>query len=339
MGGPALRPVQALVPLILSVALAACGTQQPTTDPGGGASSSAGAEAPGTPTTINVAGIRASVCAPILLYQDFLPEQYRINIAYFTAPADQVAQMTQGAMDFACTGLTIATVAQEQGQPINVVANLATRGTAVVVGTESGIESVEDLRGRKVGYFPQSIHDILMRLTLEQAGLDPNEDVELVRINLQEMPAALCRGDVDAFVGNEPNSTVAVIDGCGEVLLYPYDNPVGTVNVGILSTKTLAERDPALVQALVNAHAQAVEVLKADPERWADLASGNWGYDREAALQSFENIELNWEISDEWIANYQALAEQLKEVGLLTTEVDVSNIVNRQFSDAVTLEE
>ena len=41
------------------------------------------------------------------------------------------------------------------------------------------------------------------------------EDLTLIRLTPADMPSALQRGDIDAFSGNEPNSTTAVLAGYG----------------------------------------------------------------------------------------------------------------------------
>lgn len=318
----------------LALLLAACGPAPATSStpsPTVGGTTSAAPQG----RTINIAAIKATVCAPVLLYEKFLPPQYKVNIAYFTAPADQANQMVLGQMDVACTGITIAAVANEKGQPITVVADLAEKGTAIIVPVGSSIQTIDQLRGKKIGYFPQSIHDVLMRETLRKAGIDPAKDVTLVRVNLTDMPAALQRGDIDAFVGNEPNSTITVMRGTGRVLLYPYDNPVGTINAGILSTSTLAQKEPALLQAVVTAHAKAVDELNSNQGAWADLVSQNWGFDRQATFNSFGNINLNWRITDQWVQQYQVLADRLLEIGLLSGKVEVAKFVDRQFVNKV----
>ncbi|MFQ9337450.1 MAG: ABC transporter substrate-binding protein [Varibaculum sp.] len=68
---------------------------------------------------------------------------------------------------------------------------------------QSDITSVKQLKGKKIGYVPNSSQEMALRLLLKSEGLDPDSDVEMVNIGYSEMSEALERGDVDAFAGAE----------------------------------------------------------------------------------------------------------------------------------------
>lgn len=283
--------------------------------------------------TIHLGNIKASVCTPLLLWQKFLPKNYRVSITYFTSPADQVAAMLTGGIDAVCTGVTIGVVAEARGEPVSIISNLATRGTAIVVGKNSGITSVAGLKGKTIAYTPDTIHEVLLRETLRNAGLNPDTDVKLQQYGLIDMPQALCSGAVDAFVGNEPNASIAVLRGCGKVLTYPYSNPVGTINVGVLAPTSLVQKNPRLVQTMVKANVQAVNYLRAHPKQIVSLSS-QWGYDPAATTAALKNIRLSWVLGPSFVRAYQSLADQLVNIGLVSRNVNVAPIVASRFTVA-----
>ena len=57
------------------------------------------------------------------------------------------------------------------------------------------------------------------------------KDVEPVRVSFSEMPAALARGDVDAYVGAEPGPALSLATGVGKIVEYPYSTPMGSLNM------------------------------------------------------------------------------------------------------------
>ena len=89
-----------------------------------------------------------------------------------------------------------------------------------------------------------------------------------------------------------------MLGGYGRVISYPYDNPVGTINVGVLSSDQAVQNKTAMLKVWAEAHAKATEQLAKNPDMWADLVSKNWGYDRKATRELMKNIDLVWKLDD-----------------------------------------
>ncbi|HSD40292.1 MAG TPA: ABC transporter substrate-binding protein [Burkholderiales bacterium] len=282
------------------------------------------------PQTIRMAVVKATVLAPSLLAQKHLPPGWKTEITYFTTPGDMTNALLSDSVDLAYIGLTIAAVARSKDQPIVVVANQAGKGTAIVARTDSPIKSIADLKGKKIGNLPNSIHDILLREELRKANIKLDE-VTLIRLAPADMPAALQRGDVDAFSGNEPNSTQAVMTGYGRVVMYPYDNPVGTINVGVLSSERVVKNKADMLRVWAQAHAKATDELSKNPDQWADLVTKEWGYDRAATRRSMDNIELKWQMDERFMSQMAAFTDRLKGLGVIQTIPDLNKLVVREF--------
>jgi len=284
--------------------------------------------------TIRIAVVKATVLAPALLVQKHLPPGWRTEITYFTTPGDMTNALLSDSIDLAYIGLTIAAVARSKDQPIVVVANQAGKGTAIVARADSPIKSIADLKGKRIGNLPNSIHDILLREELRKANLKL-EDVTLIRLAPADMPAALQRGDVDAFSGNEPNSTQTIMAGYGRVVMYPYDNPVGTINVGVLSSERITRNKPDMLRAWAQAHARATDELAKNPDQWADLVTKEWGYDRGATRRSMDNIALKWQMDEQFMSQMAAFTDRLKGLGVIQSTPDLNKLVVREFVDQV----
>ena len=94
----------------------------------------------------------------------------------------------------------------------------ATTGTSVIVGlvkqTSTALVArdnfqVQQLRGKRIGYVEASSAHHTVLQGLATAGLSES-DVTLVNLRIEEMPAALERGDIDAFAGWEPAPSTAL---------------------------------------------------------------------------------------------------------------------------------
>ena len=286
------------------------------------------------PQTIRMAVVKATVLAPALLVQKHLPPGWKTEITYFTVPGDMTNALLTDSVDLAYIGITIAVVARSKEQPIVVVANQAGKGTAIVARTNSPIKSIADLKGKRVGNLPTSIHDILLREELKKANLKL-EEVTLIRLTPADMPSALQRGDIDAFSGNEPNSTQTVMAGYGRVVLYPYDNAVGTINVGVLSSEKIVRQKAAMMRVWAQAHAKATDELARQPDAWADLVTKEWGYDRNATRRSMDNIELKWRMDEAFMSQLAAFSDRLKGLGVIQNVPDPKRLVVSEFIDQV----
>lgn len=282
------------------------------------------------PRVLRIAVVKATVLAPSLLVQKYLPAGWKTEITYFTSPGDMTNALLSDSVDLAYIGFTIGVVARSKDQPIVIVANQAGKGTAIIAKADSPIKTIADLRGKKVGNLPNSIHDILLREELKKAGMKA-EDVSLIRLAPADMPAALQRGDIDAFAGNEPNATQAVLAGYGRAILFPYDNAVGTINVGVLSSEKVVKQKADMMRLWAVAHAKATDELAKNPELWADLVTKEWGYDRVATRRSMDNIELKWQMDDRFMAQFAAFADRLKGLGVVQEVPDLKKLVVRDF--------
>ena len=114
--------------------------------------------------------------------------------------------------------------------------------------------------------FPYSQHHYLLRAWLEDAGIDPDNDVELRVIPPQQMVMQLASGEIDGFCAGEPWNQIAVQQGVGCIAISSYEiwnNGPGKV-LGV--TTQWAESYPNTHQALIAALLEAAQ--------WLDNARG-----------------------------------------------------------------
>jgi len=271
-------------------------------------------------------------------YQDFLAPGDTARVFSFTNPADQKTALLAGSLDMTGTTLAHAIHSAVMGQPVVVVAALCNKCSALVVRKDGPIEEVADLKGKKIGYVPGTMHEILLREALSRNGLSPMQDVQLVRVDFFDMGTALAKGSIDAFLSGEPFPTMAVTKGYGRILSYPYfGESVGTINAGMLVTRALIEKNPAAVQELVNAHARATEALKRDRARWLGRAA-SFGTPREILEQASDNMELAWSMDESFVNRARALGERMQALGVIDHQPDYAQLFDLRFVRQVHLE-
>lgn len=89
-----------------------------------------------------------------------------------------------------------------------ILVNDFSNGNDMVVA-RPGIESVKDLKGKKVGVEAGFVSHLLLLKALEAHGM-AESDVEMVNVPTHETPKAFASGDVDAIVAWQPNSGQAL---------------------------------------------------------------------------------------------------------------------------------
>ena len=264
-------------------------------------------------------------------YQDFLSEQDTVKVYPFTNPADQKSALLAKSLDMCGTTLAHAIHSASMGQPVVLVAALCNKCSALVVKKNAGIENVADLKGKKIGYVPGTMHEILLRETLTRNGLSPRTDVQLLRVDFFDMGLALARGNIDAFLSGEPFPTQAVLKGYGRMLSYPYfGDTVGTINAGMLVTRKAIDKNFEQVFNMVRAHARATAFLKAHPQVWLKKAAG-FGTSMKVLKAASENMELAWNMDAAFVARVRALGERMQALGMIKTQPDYDKLIDLSF--------
>lgn len=264
-------------------------------------------------------------------YQQFADEKYEIEVAPFTNPGDQKAALLAGELDMTGTTLVTAISAAANGEPIKIVSSLCNKCSALVVGKDSDIRTEKDLKGKTIAYVPGTMHHALLLDVLERAGLDPEKDVELVRIDFFDMGQALQDGKIDAFCSGEPYPSEAIVKGYGRVLSYPYfDDSIDTINAAMIVTEETIKEKPEMVQDLVNAHLKASDYLTENQDAWFEK-SYEFGTDKEIMKVSAKNIELCGDIDEAFIEHTKNLAQKMKELGIINEVPDIDAMFDLTF--------
>lgn len=264
-------------------------------------------------------------------YHQFLDEGTLVEILPFTNPADQKNALLAGSLAMTGTTLAHAIHSASQGQPIVIVAALCNRASALVVNNNSDIHQVTDLRGKTIGYVPGTMHEILLRETLERNGLSSATDVKLMRVDFFDMGTALARGNIDAFLSGEPFPTLAVAQGYGRIMSYPYyEDAVGTINAAMIVTRNTIESDPETVGKLVRAHIDATRWLNEHPDQWL-AAAAQFGTPLPILQQAATNIELTWNIDETFVHQVKTLGARMQALGVIDRQPDYERLFDFSF--------
>ena len=110
-----------------------------------------------------------------------------------------------GKTDVATVSDLPAIIRLAEGAPVVIIATIqAVRSVnAIVARPDQDIESIADLKGRRVGVQPLSAVHFFAHQALLAGGVSPDE-VQMVFYRIEDLPTALAAGDIDAVSIREP---------------------------------------------------------------------------------------------------------------------------------------
>ena len=149
-------------------------------------------------------------------------------------------------------------------------------------------------------------------------------------------PAALERGDVQAYIGTEPLCTQSVVAGIG-TRIDVKGTPVGDFNTANwASGKVLAER-PEVVREVVKMQKAAAEHLTPggtnDAAVWKDLLVTQFGYSEPVYEAVLENVGAVWRFDEEREAQVKGAGKLLVAQGGIEKEPDYEQLFARDYWD------
>jgi NitT/TauT family transport system substrate-binding protein len=261
-------------------------------------------------------------------YGKFAPKGVKFETVLFDSSPDIKNAVVSGAVDFGVEGAASAISGASAGQDIKIVAS-ATNGGSDIVGKPE-ITSLNDLKGKKVGYPKGSTQEILLYLTLQQAGIDMNKDLQLVNLPFSDMATAYESGRVDAFISAENGPAIAKTKGAHEIA-SPYNTPLGKANIVLTTTGKLIKSKPDLVQSVVKTHAKAVDYMAAHPDDVVAGVSKTFGVDQAVVKQAVNNIWPSWKISDDYKKQLESTVSEMVKFKQIEKPVELTTLVDDSF--------
>lgn len=98
-------------------------------------------------------------------------------------------------------------------QPVRALSRIYTNYTQVIVRNGAGINSVADMRGKRVSTgSPKSGTEVIANRLLQAAGLDPEKDVQAQRLDLTKTVDGMKEGSIDALFWSGGLPTPGITD-------------------------------------------------------------------------------------------------------------------------------
>ncbi|MBV7562832.1 aliphatic sulfonate ABC transporter substrate-binding protein [Pseudomonas sp. sia0905] len=262
-----------------------------------------------------------------LLEKALEPQGISVKWVFSQGSNRSLEYLNGGSTDFASTAGLAAVLSRANSAPIKTI-YVASRPewTALVVPKDSPIQSVADLKGKKIAATKGTDPFLFLLQSLQKAGLNKN-DVEIVHLQHPDGRVALERGDVQAWAGLDPLMASSELQAGSRLLYRNRDfNSYSVLSV----TETFAKEQPELIEQVIAAYEQARQWAIANPDALAQLLANEAKLPLEVAKLQLSRTDFsNSQPGAEHVKALKAAAPILLEEGLVRPGTDVAGVVDQ----------
>lgn len=214
---------------------------------------------------------------PLFIAQEkgyFTEQGLDVELVKVEDPKDRFVALAGNQLDGLVTTLDTASQYWNAETPFKVILGLdeSSGGDGIVVN--SGITSVADLKGKKIGVNVGSVSQFFLEYILKENNMT-DSDVQLVKMQQGDVPAALASNQIDAGVTWEPHLSKSVENGA-TLLATSKETPGLIVDILVLHDDIINDH-PEIAQGLVNAWFEAVDYENQNPDDGAALMQQGLG--------------------------------------------------------------
>ncbi len=264
----------------------------------------------------------------------FEEEGLEIRYQRFTAGPPEIAAIVAGRADVGFIGSGAAWLAFRGDVNIIALDNLAMTDE-VVAKKSSGINTLEDLRGKTIATQMGTAGENILNLALAKAGLT-TDDVTIVNMDNNNLPSAIISTGsegVDAIAGWQPGTT-AVMKALGDdgiILATNRDFPEAAFPSTWVVNKDFVKQNPEAVQKFVNALTKAQAYRAENMQEACEWASEKAG---QAANDLYEQIPFaEWPTGPELKNYYHTTEFEDILVNLRTNQIAGGRITEDEVKD------
>ncbi|MEO0868232.1 MAG: ABC transporter substrate-binding protein [Cyanobacteria bacterium J06642_11] len=267
-----------------------------------------------------------------------------VELKWFDGYIASMEALAAGQLDGNCQTLndTISFAADAVNGEVAVLVNDNSAGNDKIIVTED-INTIEDLKGKKVAIEEGVVDDFLLTLALEENGMS-RDDVEIVPLETGAAAAAFAAGQADA-VGAFPPFWLTALEREGSKELITSAEYPGAIPDLLVVTQKVIDEQPEQVQALVNTWFDILAFMEENPERSDEIMAARAGVTTEE-LQLFKEGTRMFTLEDnlesfspgESMKHMPYAAQQMADfmvsVGFIPEAPDLEQVLDGQFVQA-----
>ncbi|HWQ78450.1 MAG TPA: NrtA/SsuA/CpmA family ABC transporter substrate-binding protein, partial [Anaerovoracaceae bacterium] len=329
------RLLAVLLAAILILSAAGC-AGAPGTDSGSTGDEGAQESTPSEPVTIRVGDLASYEIVKDADEKGFFKEEFEkdnvtIEIKSFQSGPPEVEALAAKDLDFALMGDMPSVTGVAAGTGIQIISGLldGTHGNGLIAREDAGINTIPDLKGKKVGVpVGTTAHQLLIKM-LEKNGLT-SDDIELVNLGAGDIVTSLQSDNIQAAVTFDPGLSKAVAGG-GIKKISDAEGYKLIINV-IVGRTEFTEKYPDLTVRFLKVLQKTVEWRNANFEESLEITANRIGVNKEDIRAALTSMPPVLALDDEKKQAILETAKYLKDNNLITKELTVDELFNDTYA-------
>lgn len=260
-----------------------------------------------------------------VLEKKLAPLGITVSWIEFTSGVPMLEAMNAGSIDLGQCGDAPPVFAQAGGSNIVYVAGQPiTNGQGILAKPGSGIRTIADLKGKRVGVAKGTSAHNVVALALEKAGL-AYSDITPVYLSPPDAGAAFTRGRIDAWAVWDPYFAIGQRAG-GEIVVEAI--AVGKTNSFYIGNRTFAERNGRILRDIIGVLAETAKWAESHRDQVAKAMAEvtGLGLDIQTIAANRSSFAIGT-LTDDIIATQQGVADRFHKLGLIPKPIVVRDAV------------
>lgn len=260
------------------------------------------------------------------------PTGAQLNSKYLANQLD-IVQMADFPSVLGATALKAAGDKVQSFYIATLSAGINGAGNAILVPSASKVQSLAELRGKKISVpFGSTAHAMLIR-AIQDLGWDPTKDVEIVTQTPEVGGSALKANQIDAHANFVPFGELFPFRGFAKKI-YDGSSTGVTTTHGVQVRSDYADKYPEVVVAYLKATLEADRLYREDPAGLSEKLAQWTGVDAEVyyAFHGPQGIQTrDYTLKPEHVQAIAKAQDSLKVLKKVSKEIDVATYVNDKF--------
>ncbi|MCF4115106.1 MULTISPECIES: ABC transporter substrate-binding protein [Dethiosulfovibrio] len=254
---------------------------------------------------ITVGTPKAPPALPLLymMENNTLGDEVRIKLDFWSEAETLIAMVQDKKHHFLAFPLTVMSKLYNKGLDVRLL-NVNTWGVTYFITTDREFRSWSDLRGKDVYVnLKSSPPDVFTRCFLEEAGLDPEKDVNIVYASMPEVAAMIASGRAEYATLIEPMATKVLMSNPKARVgasfeeewrrINKNDSRIPNAGMGVMGD--FAKKNPDLVEDFQKGYEEGLIWTLEHPEEAGKLAEKYLALDGELLTRAIPSMGLHFE--------------------------------------------
>jgi sulfonate transport system substrate-binding protein len=292
----------------------------------------------GQPVTINLGDLSGYPIVKVANAKGFFKEEFEkdnvtVTVHNFQSGPPEVEALAARSLDFALMGSQPALQGISNGVGIHILSGVvdASGANGLIVRADAGINSIADLKGRKVGVPVGTTSHLTLIKQLEKNGLTVN-DIELLNLAAGDIPSSILTGAIPAAVIFEPGLTGAVANGQGTI--RKLDTAAGYVRLVdvIVARDKFVKTYPDLAVRLLKVIKRTVLWYNEHQEESLDILASYLSINKEVFRPLILAMPPLLALKPEDKNSILETAKYLRDSGIITADLREERIFDDRFA-------